>query len=496
MENYKTLEKIFNKIYDLNTIGDVLSWDNSVVMPVGGSEIRAEQMATISSIKQAILTDPSVIELLENAGSKGKKLSDWQQANLRLMKNVVKHAVAVPADLLKRKVKETTACEMVWREARKNNDFKLLKPNLEKVVKVTREIAKAKAEAFGCSPYEALLDQYDSGRKEEQIDTVFDNLKEFLPDFIQKVIQKQEGQKIIDIKGEFPADKQKELAKKIMEVAGFDFNRGRLDESHHPFCGGYSDDVRITTRYDESDFITGLMGIMHETGHALYELDLPKFWRRQPVGQALGMSVHESQSLLIEMQASRTKEFLTFALPLIQQTFGVNGKEWNVDNLYNIYTKVKPSLIRVDADEVTYPAHIIMRYYIEKYLINGEMEVDDLPDAWAQGMEKFLGVTPSDDKDGCMQDIHWVGGDFGYFPTYTLGAIYAAQFFAKAKESDSNMLPSIEQGNFAPLRTWLSKNIHEMGSRYSAEELAQNITGSGLDVEVYKKYLAEKYLGS
>ena len=496
MEKYKTLEKIFKKINDINQAQAILHWDSAVMMPNAGAEARAEQLATLSSISHAILTDESVADLFAEAGKKGKKLNAWQSANLKEMERIWKHANAVPQKLVKELAIEGAKCEHVWRKARAENDFATLKPHLKKVVSIVRKIADAKSEAFRCTPYDALLDQYDPGRKTKQLDIIFDDLQEFLPGFIDKVVEKQKSRtKITELKGPFSIPAQKEVANKMLDALGFDFNQGRFDESHHPFCGGYTGDVRITTRYDENDFTSSLMGVMHEGGHAMYEAALPKAWQGLPVGDARGMSIHESQSLLVEMQACRSKEFLKFALPILKDAFEVKGKGWSVENLYKIYTKVEPSLIRVDADEVTYPAHIMLRYYMEKYLISGEMEVDDLPEAWKQGMEKFLGITPEDDKNGCMQDIHWMDGTFGYFPTYTLGAIYAAQIFDSAKKENSDILPSIEKGNFAPLKEWLGKKIHEKGSKLTTDALIKETTGSGaIDLDIYKNYLTNKYL--
>jgi carboxypeptidase Taq len=463
-------------------------------MPSGGAEARAEQLATLGDIHHAILTDDGVGDLLESAGTKGRKLNDWQKANLVEMKRAWNHNAAVPAKLVSELTKEGSKCEMVWREARKNNDFKALKPHLKKVVSLVREVAKLKGEAFGCSPYDALLDQYDPDRKSAQLDKVFDNLKEFLPDFISAVVEKQKSEKITAIKGPFDIEAQRAISQKILDVIGFDKNLGRLDESVHPFCTGYPTDIRITTRYDENDFISALMGVIHEGGHAMYEENLPKKWREQPVGKARGMGIHESQSLLVEMQACRSREFVGFLSGMLKKEFNSKSRGWSADNLYKVYNKVEPSLIRVDADEVTYPAHIMLRYYIEKYLVAGEMEVDDLPDAWNQGMEKFLGVKVKDDKDGCMQDIHWMDGTFGYFPTYTLGAIYASQLFDAANKNSKDIMPSLGKGNFKPLKAWLNKNVHELGSKVSSDEIIKGATGSELDVEVYKNHLKKRYL--
>lgn len=496
MKSYKTLEQIFKKINDLEQTKSVLHWDMAVVMPSGGSAARGEQISTIESIRHAIITDEGIKDLLDDAMSNTRQFNHWQKANLRKMESVWKHNNAVPQKLVTELSKLGTQCEMVWREARPANDFKKFAPALKKVIEVVKEIAKAKGSAFNCSPYDALIDQYDMGRKTKQIDIIFDDLKGFLPDFTSAVIEKQKkDKKFQKIKGSFPVEAQKALGKKIMDAVGFNFEQGRVDESRHPFCGGYKSDVRITARYNEEDFLSGMMAILHETGHAMYEAGLPDNWQGLPVGDSAGMTVHESQSLLLEMQAGRTLEFFEYATPLIAETLKIKNKNLTAGNLYLTSTRVTPSLIRVDADEVTYPAHILLRYYLEKYLLSGDMDVYDLPEAWSQGMEKFLGIVPDSDANGCMQDIHWVDGSLGYFPTYTLGAISAAQIFAEAKNQIPDLMKNISNGEFAPLIAWLGVNVHEKGSSLSSDEILKSATGKTLDVETYKNYLSSKYLG-
>ena len=279
-----------------------------------------------------------------------------------------------------------------------------------------------------------------------------------------------------------------------MKVVGFEFRHGRLDISLHPFCGGTPDDVRITTRYSDSDFSKGLMGVLHETGHALYDRGLPAAWRGQPVGRDRGMSIHESQSLLIEMQACRSRDFLAFAAPLMREAFGGDGPAWTPDNLYRLYTKVTRSLIRVDADEVSYPAHVILRYRLERALIEGGMKVAELPGAWNDGMKALLGVTPPDDRRGCLQDIHWYDGAWGYFPTYTLGAMTAAQLFDAARRADPGIMPGIRRGDFGPLRAWLRDKVHGKASLLSTAELVTAATGQPLNPKIYERYLESRYL--
>jgi carboxypeptidase Taq len=280
-----------------------------------------------------------------------------------------------------------------------------------------------------------------------------------------------------------------------MATLGFDFAHGRLDVSTHPFCGGIPEDVRITTRYDEADFMTGLMGILHETGHALYEMGLPQAWRTQPVGRARGMSLHESQSLLMEMQVCRSPEFFVFAAPRIARFFDSSGElVWNAEALREATVRVEPGFIRVDADEVTYPAHVILRYRLEKALISGELEVAGLPEAWNDGMVELLGVRPPNDRLGCLQDLHWYDGAFGYFPTYTLGALTAAQLFEAARKAVPSVLGSISHGDFGPLLGWLRTHVHGLGSSLSTDDLLVAATGRPLDSAAFKTHLSRRYL--
>jgi len=397
MTSYDKLEKRFGRLLALREAAGVLHWDASTMMPEGGvsAAARSEQLAALGTVCHEILVSSEVADLLDEA-EELNNLGPWQAANLREMRHIWVHASAVTADLVEALTKASMACETKWRNARTESDYEGIKPLLAEVLKLIKEVAAAKSSALKCAPYEALMDEHTPGLRQDLVDPIFGDIEAFLPDFLAAVLEKQAAAAPpILPEGPFPAAQQRALGEQLMAQLGFDFSQGRLDISLHPFSGGTPDDLRITTRYDEADFTTGLMGILHETGHALYEKNLPQDWRRQPVGEARGMDVHESQSLLIEMQACRSKEFLTYAAPLMKQAFGADGPAWEVDNLYRIYTKVAPGLIRVDADEVTYPAHVILRYNIERALINEELTLDDLPAAWNEAMQKLLGlITP------------------------------------------------------------------------------------------------------
>ncbi|NDF11638.1 MAG: carboxypeptidase M32 [Proteobacteria bacterium] len=495
MRSYLLLEKIFSKIYYLDSAAAILHWDAATVMPSGSSEARGEQLATLSGLRHEMITDIKVRELLAQAEIDQKLLNAWQLANLKLMRRRFLHANCIPEALVKELSTAGTKCEMVWRDTKKTNNFSAYVPHQQKVLDLVRQVAALKAESFGVSRYDALLDSYDPGKKSAEIDRVFADLKTFLPTFTQKVLAKQKKlPKPILAKGPFPASKQKKLGEHFMKAIGFDFERGRLDISAHPFCGGVPGDVRITTRYDTSDFTSSLMGVLHETGHALYESNLPEEWRGQPVGDAQGMTLHESQSLLIEMQVCRSSEFLEYATPIIAKNFAGKGAAWTFDNLKRLYNHVEAGYIRVDADEVTYPSHVILRYEIEQKLINGDMDIADVPSAWNKGMNDLLGVKVPDYARGCMQDIHWTDGSFGYFPTYTLGAMAAAQFFHAAKKQNPDIQKGIKKGDFKPLTEWLKVNIHRNGSRLTADELLKEVTGEALNPEIYKAHLKNRYL--
>lgn len=498
-EAYKELETRFARLSALREAAGVLHWDSAVVMPGGGGEARREQLAALEVVCHEMLTDPRMEELFGRALEEEDELDDWRRANLREMRREWLHASAVPGRLVEALTRAAKTCEMAWREARPASDFNRVKPYLGEVLALVREEAEAKAEALGTTPYDALLDQYEPDGSSARIDAVFDDLAAFLPGFLGEALEAQRRRPApATPEGPFPRERQEALARALMDRVGFAFEHGRLDVSLHPFCGGVPDDIRITTRYDESDFQSAIMGVLHETGHALYERGLPADWRRQPVGEARGMVLHESQSLLIEMQACRGAEFVGFLAPLLREAFGgsANGgtDAWSEDNLRRLYTRVEPGFIRVDADEVTYPAHVILRYRLEKALIAGDMRLDDLPGAWNEGMRELLGIVPPDDRLGCLQDIHWYDGAWGYFPTYTLGALAAAQLYQAAVAAEPGIPDALGRGDFAPLLRWLRTHVHAKGSRDSTEEVLTAATGRGLDPAAFKAHLKARYL--
>ena len=495
MTAYTDLERRFARLAAIEDAIGILGWDSQTMMPDGAAGERAAAIATLSGLAHDVLTDPALGELLAEAEAGLAGLDPWQQANLREMRWASVHATAVPAALVEASSRASSAAEMIWRTARPTSDFAALRPALGEVLALQREIGQAKAAALGCSPYEALLDAHEPGARTAGIDALFDDLAAFLPDFLGRVLERQAGSPPPERPaGPFPVAAQRAVGERLMRRIGFDFNRGRLDVSLHPFCGGATNDIRLTTRYDESDFTRALMGVLHETGHALYEQGRPAPWLAQPVGKARGMAVHESQSLIIEMQAARSRPFMDYLAPVVREAFGGGGRAWEADNLHRLYTRVEPGFIRVDADEVTYPAHVILRYRLEKAMIAGDLTLDDLPGAWAEGMRGLLGITPPDDRRGCLQDIHWPSGGWGYFPTYTLGAAIAAQLFDAASRETPALRSGLAQGDFEPLIGWLRTNIHGKGSLLSTAELLLEATGRPLDPSVYRRHLERRYL--
>ena len=491
---YAELERRFHRWSALKDGRAVLDWDTAVMMPDGGAEARSEQMAALDVVCHGILADPALAELLDRAGEGAADLDAWQQANLAEMRRLWIHATALAPDLVEALAKSVGRCETLWRKARPAADFALVRPELETVLGLVRQAADAKAEKLGCSPYEALLDEFEPGMRVAEIDRLFAGLS-FLPALREAALAKQAKRPApVRAGGPFPLEAQQALGRKLMDVVGFDFHHGRFDVSLHPFCGGVQDDVRITTRYREDDFVPALMGTLHETGHAMYERGRPAAWRYQPVGYARGMALHESQSLLVEMQVCRSPEFLGFLAPLLREAFAGEPAAWTPENLRGLYTRVEPGFIRVDADEVCYPSHVILRYRLEKALIAGDLALADLPGAWNEGMKDLLGIVPPDDRLGCLQDIHWFTGAWGYFPTYTLGAMTAAQLYDAAKRAVPEIPAAVARGDFKPLMGWLAEHIHGQGSRWSSVELVTRASGKPLDPAIFKAHLEQRYL--
>ncbi len=339
------------------------------------------------------------------------------------------------------------------------------------------------------------MDGYQSGLTSERVDAIFSRYETFLAAALPLAEQRQARLPApLPLAGQFPAAAQEALCRQLAAAAGLDFNAARLDRSTHPFCGGTPSDLRITTRYNEADCAQAVMGVLHETGHALYERGLPAAFARQPVGQAAGMAAHESQSLIVEMQACRSDAYLGWLGGRLAQTFGTAGEAFQPANLARLWRRVERGFIRVDADEMTYPAHVILRFRLEQALIAGDLQVADLPGAWAEGLRALLGVVPPDDAQGCLQDIHWYDGLFGYFPCYSLGAMAAAQLMAAARADLPELDASLGQGRLEPLIAWLRSHVHAQGSRFGFDGLLERATGRGLDPADFEAHLTARYL--
>ncbi len=497
MSAYQELHDHFEKIGDLRHVSAIAGWDEAAMMPAGGGEARGRALSTLGVVIHEMIADPKVAAAIEAAATEA--LDPWQTANVREIRRAVREATAIPADLLRASSLATSRSEQAWRRLRGENDWDGMRPLLEEVVQRQREIGDVLDNATGLGRYGSLLDTFEPGATTGMIDELFGELKSTLPGLVDEVIERQSGEACLPVSGDFSIENQRALGMEVMAAIGFDFDHGRLDVSHHPFCGGVPSDVRITTRYNTDNFIEALMGVIHETGHAMYEQGLPDAWANQPVGEALSAGTHESQSLLMEMQACRTPEFLQFLAPRAQRAFlgqESNDPSWSADNLYRLYTRVRKSFIRVDADEVTYPLHVILRYEIERDLIGGEIEVSHLPDAWHEKMSAYLGLsTAGNYTDGVLQDVHWPAGLFGYFPTYTLGALTAAQLFAAARRDLPDLSADISAGRFGALVDWLRTNVHQKGSLLGFDELLTEATGSTLSAAPYLDHIRTRYLG-
>jgi carboxypeptidase Taq len=405
------------------------------------------------------------------------------------------HAITIPQALIRRLAKATARAQVKWVEAKRQRNFALFAPHLEELIELVRDRSQRLGQAMNLPPYDALVDEFSPGLTVAEIEKVFAGMTRRLPSLIQEAIELQARSPAQELRGRFTSAKQRQLALEMMRSLGFPFDRGRLDESEHPFTGGIPGDIRITTRFDPSDLLSGLMGVLHETGHALYDDGLPEAWRGQPVGRDRGMAVQESQSLLLEMIIGRSRPFVRYAQPLLEKTFGTSGPEWEAENIYRLLTRVRRGLIRVDADELTYPVHVMLRYELERDLLSGELKVADLPEAWNEGMDRRLGIRPTHDAEGCLQDVHWAMGAFGYFPSYAMGAVIAGQLYESLRAERSQLDEEIAAGDFTGLFAWLKENVHGLGAKVSAFDLIQSATGKPLSAAPWLRYVEGKYLG-
>jgi carboxypeptidase Taq len=491
---YEQLEQEFRRLHAFRGALSLLRWDAAVMMPRGSADVRGEQLAALETEHHALLTTPKVARLLERAEAGSSQLDDWPLANLHEMRRQRDHAIATPPSLISRLAKATARAEVFWVEAKKANDFKLLAPHLEEVVHLVRDKAALLSQARGLAPYDALVDGFTPGVSTADIDTIFKALSRKLPGLINEAIEVQAAHGPTPLSGKFTPARQRALCVEVLKALGFPFDRGRLDESEHPFTEGVPGDIRVTTRFDASDPFSGLLGAVHETGHAMYDLGLPLEWRDQPVGRDRGLALEESQSLLFEMNLCRSRSFVKYVRPLMERHLQVTGPEWEDANLYRHLIRVRRSTIRMDADELTYPVHIMLRYDLEKKMLEGSLPVTDLPEAWNASLEQRLNIRPANDVEGCLQDIHWAVGHFGYFPSYVLGAVIAGQLYEALRAARPALDEEVAAGQFGGVMEWLRDNVHGVGARLPVQELMKQATGKPLTAAAYLRYLEAKYL--
>src|SRR6202140_4746674 len=493
---YEQLEQEFRRLHAFRGALSLLRWDAAVMMPRGSADVRGEQLAALETEHHALLTTPKVARLLERAEAGASQLEDWPLANLHEMRRQRDHAIAPPPSLIARLAKATARAEVFWVEAKKANDFKLLAPHLDEVVHLVRDKAALLGQARGLAPYDALVGGFTPGISTADIDTIFKALSRKLPGLINQTIEVQAAHAPIPLTGKFTVARQRALSVDVLKALGFPFDRGRLDESEHPFTEGVPGDIRVTTRFDLNDPFSGLLGAVHETGHAMYDLGLPLEWRDQPVGRDRGLALEESQSLLFEMNLCRSRSFVKYLKPLLEKYLQVSGPEWSEDNLYRHLIRVKRSLIRMDADELTYPVHIMLRYELEKKILDGALPVADLPEAWNANLEQRLNIRPANDVEGCLQDIHWAVGHFGYFPSYALGAVIAAQLYESLRAEVQGLDEQLARGEFSGLLGWLRTNVHGLGAKVPVQDLLKGATGKPLSATSFVRYVEAKYLES
>lgn len=493
-EAYDRLAARFHRLAVLGEAEGLLSWDAAAMMPPGGGPARGEQLAVLAGLAHEILTAPELVADLQEAEAAAPDPDPWRAANLRLMRQAARRAAALPGALVEAAARANSACEKVWREARQRADYATLLPAFTEVVRLAREQARALGEALGLSPYDALMDGYQRGIGAADVEPVFARYERFLaralPEAEARVAKLPRP---LSPTGPFPVAAQEAFCRRLAEQAGLSFAYARLDRSVHPFCGGSPSDIRITTRYDEADALRAVFAVLHETGHALYERGLPALWARQPVGTAAGMAAHESQSLIVEMQACRTDAFLGWLGSELGRVFAPDPA-FASDNLGRLCRRVERGFIRVDADELTYPAHVILRFRLERALIEGDLLPADLPAAWNAGIEALLGIVPPDDGVGCLQDIHWYDGSFGYFPSYSLGAMAAAQLMGAARTAIPDLEAALAEGDLSPLTGWLAIHIHAKGSLFGYNDLLREVTGQPLDPAAFEAHLIQRYL--
>ena len=488
------LEELKARLAEMADIGgavSLLSWDQNTYMPAGGAAARAQVMSTLSGLHHERLADPRVGELLESLQGTFDEGSD-EAALSRVTKREYDQATKLPRDFVESFAHVTSESQGIWAEARSRSDFSPFAPALKSVLEHSRRYADYLG--FDDHPYNALHDLYERGSTVERVRTVFAELRDATVPLVKAVAARSAEVSDAPVHRAFDEGKQEQFGVEVVKDFGYDFSKGRLDRTVHPFATQIGrGDVRITTRYEPNFLNPALFGTMHEAGHAMYEQGLPEAHARDPLGHAVSLGLHESQSRLWENLVGRSYGFWTHAYPRLQELFPEALGEVSSDAFYGAVNRVEPSLIRVEADEVTYNLHVMVRFELELALLEGSLEVKNLPEAWNAKYQDYLGVTPPNDAEGCLQDIHWSIGLIGYFPTYTLGNIMSVQLFEAAKRAHPEIDSETARGKFGTLLGWLRENVHQHGSKYEPAELLKRATGSELDAKPYIRYLNSKF---
>ncbi|MDA0377879.1 MAG: carboxypeptidase M32 [Bacteroidetes bacterium] len=475
------------RITHLGQAAAILEWDMETYMPEGGADARASQVATLRSMAHELLTANETVTLLENA----RPESDIDLDLVRIVKRDVAKATKVPSKLVAAMAEAAGRAKGAWQKARATNDFPLFAPHLERIVDLSRQHADALG--YADQPYDALLDQYEEGASTRQVADVFEKVRlELVP--IVQAIQAAAPLDESPVHRAFPLDRQWSFGLDMVQRMGYDLHHGRQDVSTHPFSTSFSiSDVRITTRSEEHFFNPAFFGTLHEAGHAMYEQGIDRALEGLPLADGTSLGIHESQSRMWENLVGRSRAFWTYAWPLARQTFPESLANTTQEDFYRAINAVKPSTIRVEADEVTYNLHIMLRFELEQEIISGRIAIKDLPEAWNERMVSWLGVRPESDTEGVLQDIHWSLGAIGYFPTYALGNLMSVQLFEAARRDLGDLEGPVSRGDFAPLLGWLRTNVHQWGRRRSADEILRSATGSPLSAEPWLAYARAKF---
>lgn len=486
---YQSLLSRLKEYSLLASCGSVLGWDERTYMPRQGSAHRAEQMALLARLTHEMLTAPAIGDLLAELES--KSLDGDAAANVREIRRTYNRAVKLPKELVEELARVTTRAQQVWQDARKNSDFASFKPWLEKIVNLKRQ--EADAIGYAGAPYDALLDEYEPGATTAEISKAFADLRDDLVPLVSAIAASGHKPKREILEREYPVERQQVFGQAAAAAIGFDFESGRLDITTHPFCSGFGPgDCRITTRYNVRHFNDAFFGILHEAGHGLYEQGLEAGHFGTPLGSPASLGIHESQSRMWENFVGRSRPFWEHFFPRARQMFLDALHDVSLDDFYFAINDVQPSFIRVEADEATYNLHILLRFELEQALVSGDLKPADVPGAWNERFQQTFQLTPPSDTLGCLQDVHWSFGGIGYFPTYTLGNMYAAQFMEQAWHDLGDLDADFRRGEFGRLKDWLREKIHRQGQRHRAGDLCRRVTGKPLSHKPLLAYLRKK----